>query len=165
MKSLIVGSSLVVCPYASVHFPFAFPDPARFHDTFPSDFIAEGADQTRGWFYTLVVLGTQLFGASPFKNCIVNGIVLAEDGKKMSKSKKNFPDPMTIVNTHGSDALRLYLVDSPVVRAESLRFLESGVKDIVTKVLLRLWNSIQFFQGQACYYTKSSTPDSRSMRI
>ena len=141
-------------PYASVHFPFACPDPARFHDTFPGDFIAEGLDQTRGWFYTLVVLGTQLFGVSPFKNCIVNGIVLAEDGKKMSKSKKNFPDPMTIVDKHGSDSLRLYLIDSPVVRAEPFRFLESGVKDVVTKVLLPLWNSFQFFQGQAALLQK-----------
>lgn len=139
-------------PYASAHYPFENKD--RFHESFPGDFIAEGLDQTRGWFYTLVVLGTHLFGCLPFKNCVVNGIVLAEDGKKMSKRHHNYPDPVKIMDQYGSDALRLYLINSPVVRAEPLRFKESGVKEIVAKVLLPLWNSYKFFEGQVALLKK-----------
>ena len=95
---------------------------------FPADFIAEGLDQTRGWFYTLMVLGTCLFDKSPYKNVIVNGLVLAEDGKKMSKRLKNYPDPTKMLDTYGADAIRLYMIYSPVVRAENLKFSENGVK-------------------------------------
>lgn len=139
-------------PYASGHYPFENQD--HFRASFPGDFIAEGLDQTRGWFYTLTVLGTHLFGCLPFKNCVVNGIVLAEDGKKMSKRLKNYPDPALIMNSYGSDALRLYLINSPVVRAEPLRFKEAGVKEIVSKVLLPLWNSYQFFDQQVALLKK-----------
>jgi isoleucyl-tRNA synthetase len=133
-------------PYASVHYPFENKE--IFEKAFPADFIAEGIDQTRGWFYTLVVLGTHLFGTAPFKNCIVNGIVLAEDGKKMSKRLKNYPDPNLIFEKYGADPLRLYLINSPVVRAEQLKFKEAGVKEVVTKVLLPLWNSFKFLDEQ-----------------
>ena len=92
----------------------------EFNKGFPANFIAEGLDQTRGWFYTLMVISTAVKGCAPFKNLIVNGIVLAEDGTKMSKSKKNYPDPMFITKAYGADACRLYLCNSPVVRAESL---------------------------------------------
>lgn len=139
-------------PYASAHYPFENVE--QFEKSFPGDFIAEGLDQTRGWFYTLTVLGTLLFGKLPMKNVVVNGIVLAEDGKKMSKRLKNYPDPMLIMNNYGSDALRLYLINSPVVRAETLRFKEAGVKEIVSKVLLPLWNSYQFFDQQAALLKK-----------
>lgn len=139
-------------PYASQHYPFENKD--KFEASFPGDFIAEGLDQTRGWFYTLLVLGTHLFGRSPFQNCVVNGIVLAEDGKKMSKRLKNYPDPSILMSKYGSDALRLYLINSPVVRAEPLRFKESGVKDVVAKVLLPLWNSYKFFEGQVALLKK-----------
>ncbi|KOS22806.1 Isoleucine--tRNA ligase [Escovopsis weberi] len=139
-------------PYASQHYPFENVE--KFKRSFPGDFIAEGLDQTRGWFYTLLVLGTHLFGTSPFKNCVVNGIVLAEDGKKMSKRLKNYPDPAIIMDKYGSDALRLYLINSPVVRAEPLRFKESGVKEVVQKVLLPLWNSYKFFEGQVALLKK-----------
>ncbi|RDA86626.1 hypothetical protein CP532_1053 [Ophiocordyceps camponoti-leonardi (nom. inval.)] len=139
-------------PYASQHYPFSNVD--KFKQTFPGDFIAEGLDQTRGWFYTLLVLGTHLFGCSPFKNCVVNGIVLAEDGKKMSKRLKNYPDPVLVMEKYGSDALRLYLINSPVVRAEPFRFKESGVKEVVQKVLLPLWNSFKFFEGQSALLRK-----------
>jgi isoleucyl-tRNA synthetase len=139
-------------PYASQHYPFENAD--TFEKAFPGDFIAEGLDQTRGWFYTLLVLGTHLFGKSPFKNCVVNGIVLAEDGKKMSKRLKNYPDPAIVMQKYGSDALRLYLINSPVVRAEPLRFKESGVKEVVQKVLLPLWNSYKFFEGQVALLKK-----------
>ncbi|KAL4869746.1 hypothetical protein BDV12DRAFT_71876 [Aspergillus spectabilis] len=144
-------------PYASQHYPFENKD--HFDNSFPGDFIAEGLDQTRGWFYTLTVLGTHLFGKLPFKNCVVNGIVLAEDGKKMSKRLKNYPDPSLIMDRYGSDALRLYLINSPVVRAEPLRFKESGVKEIVAKVLLPLWNSYKFFEGQAALFKKTEGID------
>ncbi|VDM00063.1 unnamed protein product [Schistocephalus solidus] len=116
-------------PYAQLHYPFENLD--RFKDGFPADFIAEGVDQTRGWFYTLLVLSTALFDKPPFKNLIVNGIVLASDGQKMSKRAKNYPDPMEVIAKHGADSLRLYLINSPVVRAQNLRFFESGVRDVV----------------------------------
>lgn len=144
-------------PYASKHYPFENKE--QFEAAFPADFIAEGLDQTRGWFYTLLVLGTHLFGVSPFKNCIVNGIVLAEDGKKMSKRLKNYPDPNLVMDQYGSDALRLYLINSPVVRAMPLRFKESGVKEIIAKVLLPLWNSYNFFDQQAQLLKKLTGAD------
>jgi len=144
-------------PYASQHYPFENRD--KFEASFPGDFIAEGLDQTRGWFYTLLVLGTHLFGKSPFQNCVVNGIVLAEDGKKMSKRLKNYPDPSIVMSKYGSDALRLYLINSPVVRAEPLRFKESGVKEVVAKVLLPLWNSYKFFEGQVALLKKIEDVD------
>lgn len=144
-------------PYASQHYPFENKE--QFDNSFPGDFIAEGLDQTRGWFYTLTVLGTHLFGKLPFKNCVVNGIVLAEDGKKMSKRLKNYPDPTLIMQRYGADALRLYMINSPVVRAEPLRFKESGVKEIIAKVLLPLWNSYKFFEGQAALFKKTQDVD------
>ena len=144
-------------PYAGSHYPFENKD--KLERSFPGDFIAEGLDQTRGWFYTLAVLGTHLKGVLPFKNCVVNGIVLAEDGKKMSKRLKNYPDPMVIMERYGSDALRLYLINSPVVRAEPLRFKESGVKEIVAKVLLPLWNSYRFFNDQVLLLKKVENID------
>lgn len=144
-------------PYASQHYPFENTE--KFEKAFPGDFIAEGLDQTRGWFYTLLVLGTHLFGVSPFKNCVVNGMVLAEDGKKMSKRLKNYPDPTFVMTKYGSDALRLYLINSPVVRAEPLRFKEAGVKDVIAKVLLPLWNSYKFFEGQVTLLKKVENID------
>ncbi|KAL6075343.1 hypothetical protein STEG23_005293, partial [Scotinomys teguina] len=130
-------------PYAQVHYPFE--SKREFEDAFPADFIAEGIDQTRGWFYTLLVLATALFGQPPFKNVIVNGLILASDGQKMSKRKKNYPDPVSIINKYGADALRLYLINSPVVRAENLRFKEEGVRDVLKDVLLPWYNAYRFF--------------------
>ncbi|XP_031424331.1 isoleucine--tRNA ligase, cytoplasmic [Clupea harengus] len=129
-------------PYAQAHYPFE--NRKEFEDTFPADFIAEGIDQTRGWFYTLLVLSTALFGRPPFKNVIVNGLVLASDGQKMSKRKKNYPDPSIIVQSYGADALRLYLINSPVVRAENLRFKEEGVRDVLKDVFLPWYNAYRF---------------------
>jgi isoleucyl-tRNA synthetase len=139
-------------PYASQHYPFENAD--KFKAGFPADFISEGLDQTRGWFYTLTVLGTHLFDVSPFKNCIVSGIVLASDGKKMSKRLKNYPDPNLVISKFGADALRLYLINSPVLRAEPLRFKEEGVKEVVSKVLLPWWNSFKFWEGQVALLKK-----------
>ncbi len=142
-------------PYAQEHFPF---DAAKQETkkgkksknvltpaSFPADFIAEGLDQTRGWFYTLTVLGVALFGEAPFKNVIVNGIVLAEDGRKMSKSLKNYPEPTQVVERHGADSVRFALMASPAVRAEDLRFSETVVEDALRNVLLPLWNAYNLF--------------------
>ena len=106
-------------PYAQIHYPFENTE--RFARRYPANFIAEGLDQTRGWFYTLVVLGSALFDEAPFQNCIVTGMILAEDGRKMSKSLKNYPDPSHVLDEFGADALRAYLINSPVVRADPLR--------------------------------------------
>jgi len=130
-------------PYAQLHYPFE--NKHVFETGFPADFIAEGLDQTRGWFYTLMVLSTALFGKPAFKNLIVNGLVKAEDGKKMSKSLKNYPDPQIVIDKHCADALRLYLINSPVVRAQELSFSEDGVGGIVKDVLLKWYNTLQFF--------------------
>jgi isoleucyl-tRNA synthetase len=120
-------------PYAQQHYPFSI-DEEKFQQGFPADFIAEGIDQTRGWFYTLMVLSTALFDKPAFKNLIVNGLVLAGDGQKMSKRKKNYPDPNLVISKYGADALRMYLINSPVVRAEDLKFQESGVLRVVKEV-------------------------------
>ncbi|XP_032667163.1 isoleucine--tRNA ligase, cytoplasmic [Odontomachus brunneus] len=129
-------------PYAQIHYPFEREE--DFHESFPADFIGEGIDQTRGWFYTLLVISTALFGKAPFKNLIANGLVLASDGQKMSKRKKNYPNPIEIVNKYGADALRLYLINSPVVRAENLRFKEEGVRDVIKDVFLPWYNAFRF---------------------
>ncbi|KAF7233346.1 hypothetical protein EG68_08663 [Paragonimus skrjabini miyazakii] len=129
-------------PYAQIHYPFE--NTKAFEEGFPADFIAEGIDQTRGWFYTLLVLSTALFDKPPFKHLIVNGIVLASDGQKMSKRLKNYPDPAEIMQKHGADALRLYLINSPVVRAQNLRFCESGVHEVVKDVFLPWYNALRF---------------------
>lgn len=134
-------------PYAQEHYPFANTE--SFLSRFPADFVAEGLDQTRGWFYTLLVLGVALFDSAPFKNVVVNGLVLAEDGKKMSKSLKNYPDPMEVINQYGADALRMYIINSPVVRAEPLRFRLAGVQNVVKDVLLPLFHATKFFLSNA----------------
>jgi isoleucyl-tRNA synthetase len=169
-------------PYAQSHYPFENID--RFEKSYPADFVSEGIDQTRGWFYTLLVLGTHLFDTAPWKNLIVTGLVLASyvpsiplllhyslerrndiakpsesmrgltvelthrDGKKMSKKLKNYPDPMDIVGKYGADCVRLFLLNSPVVRGENLRFREEGVRDILTNVILKWINSLNFYLGQ-----------------
>lgn len=132
-------------PYASKHYPFE--DVNNFK--FPAEFIAEWLDQTRGWFYTLLILGTALFDNTPFLNVIVNWIVLAEDGRKMSKSEKNYPDPSLIFDKYGADAMRFYLMNSPVVEAQDFRFAENWVEEVVKKVILPLWNTYYFFTTYA----------------
>ncbi len=130
-------------PYAQLHYPFENEE--KFKDNFPGEFIAEGLDQTRGWFYTLHVLANALFKKPAFKNVIVNGIVLAEDGQKMSKRLKNYPDPHDILDNYGADALRFYLMNSPVVKADDMRFSEKGVSDVVRNLILPVWNAYSFF--------------------
>lgn len=129
-------------PYAQCHYPFENKE--LFETTFPADFVAEGLDQTRGWFYTLMVLSTALFDKPAFKNLVCNGLVLAADGKKMSKSLRNYPPPEDIIHEYGADALRLYLVNSPVVRAEPLRFQRDGVFAVVKDLFLKWYNAYRF---------------------
>merc|ERR1712241_327713 len=114
---------------------------------------------TRGWFYTLLILSTALFDKPPFKNLIVNGLVLASDGQKMSKSKKNYPDPMVVVDKFGADAVRLYLINSPVVKAENLRFKEVGVQGILRDVFLPWYNAYRFLFQNIESFEKSEGVD------
>lgn len=134
-------------PYAQEHYPFENKE--KLEKSFPADFIAEGLDQTRGWFYTLTVLSSALFQKPAFKNCIVNGIVLAEDGRKMSKRLKNYPDPAEIFNKYGADALRLYLMQSPALHGEELRFSEKNLVELMRAVMIPLWNAYGFFASYA----------------
>jgi isoleucyl-tRNA synthetase len=149
-------------PYAQQHYPFEQAD-ALAH-VFPAQFIAEGLDQTRGWFYYLLLLGVLLFDRAPYENVVVNGMVLAEDGKKMSKRLKNYPDPTHVLDTYGADAIRLYMIHSPVVRAENLRFSEHGVKQILRDLLIPWWNAYSFFVTYATvdgfYEETLAAPDS-----
>ncbi|KKP59587.1 MAG: Isoleucine-tRNA ligase [Candidatus Magasanikbacteria bacterium GW2011_GWC2_34_16] len=142
-------------PYGQMHYPFE--NKTKFEAGFPAEFIAEGQDQTRGWFYTLHILATALTsGKKPiiptkhsvpaFRNVIVNGIVLAEDGKKMSKRLKNYPEPDIVLEKYGADAMRYYLVTSPVMAAEGLNFSEIGVREVYSKLINTLWNVVTFYE-------------------
>lgn len=144
-------------PFASQHYPFERKE--VFEKAFPANFISEGLDQTRGWFYTLTVLGTYLFNTAPYQNVIVSGIVLAADGKKMSKRLKNYPDPNDVLVKYGADALRLYMINSPVLRAETLKFKEEGVREIVSSVLLPWYNSFKFMKDAADVFKKENGED------
>lgn len=137
-------------PYAQNHYPFENQE--LFKEIFPADFIAEGLDQTRGWFYTLTILAAALFDKPAFKNVIVNGIVLAEDGTKMSKRLRNYPDPSLVIHRFGADAIRLYMMHSPAVRADDLCFSEAGVELVLRQVMLPLWNAYSFFITYARIY-------------
>ncbi len=145
-------------PYGQMHYPFE--NKAKFESGFPAEFIAEGQDQTRGWFYTLHVLATALTlgkdasikkpkSLPAFKNVIVNGIVLAEDGKKMSKRLKNYPEPDLILEKYGADAMRYFLLTSPVMAAENLNFTELGVREVYNKLINTLWNVVEFYKMYA----------------
>lgn len=130
-------------PYAQVHYPFR--DKKHFEEHFPADFICEGLDQTRGWFYTLTILAAALFDKPAFDACVVNGLILAPDGKKMSKSLRNYTDPVKVMNEFGADALRLFLMHSPVTRADDLCYSDEGVRDVVKSIMLPLWSAYGFF--------------------
>lgn len=135
-------------PYAQNHYPFENLDTFNAEEGrgFPAQFIAEGLDQTRGWFYSLIVLGVALFGKSPYQNVIVNGLVLAEDGKKMSKKLQNYPDPVELANRVGVDAMRFYMLSSPIMRGEDLNFSEKGVLELQRKNLGRLHNVLAMYE-------------------
>lgn len=134
-------------PYAQMHYPFEGSE--RFEKIFPADFVAEGLDQTRGWFYTLNVLSNALFGKPAFKNVIVNGVILDENGKKMSKRHRNYTPPDELIAKYGADSVRLYMLNSPLMRAEDLIFSDQGVKDITRSVILPLWNAYSFLSTYA----------------
>lgn len=130
-------------PFAVHHYPFENKD--ALEKRIPADFIAEGQDQVSKWFYYQHVISGGVFEKPAFKNVLVNGIVLAEDGKKMSKRLKNYPDPNMVIDQYGADATRLYLLSSPVVRAENLNFAEAGVAELSRKVIGRLVNVYDFY--------------------
>ena len=130
-------------PYAQLHYPFENQD--VFEKGFPAEFIAEGIDQTRAWFYYLHVIAANIKNSIAFENVVVNGIVLAEDGKKMSKRLNNYPDPADIFQKYGADPLRYYLLTSPVMQAENLNFKEADVAELVRGMFRMLWNSYSFF--------------------
>ena len=139
-------------PFAQVHYPFENRE--WFDAHYPGDFIVEYIGQTRGWFYTLHVLATALFDRPSFTTCVSHGIVLGDDGMKMSKSRQNYPDPMTVFDTHGSDAMRWYLLSSPILRGTDLAVTEDGIRDTVRHVLLPIWNTWYFL---ALYATAEQT--------
>ncbi|HYJ08693.1 MAG TPA: isoleucine--tRNA ligase, partial [Polyangiaceae bacterium] len=158
-------------PYAQNHYPFDKSKIEYVEHNLPADFIAEGLDQTRGWFYTLHVLATALFGRPAFKNVIVNGMILAADGKKMSKRLKNYPDPNDVMENYGADALRAYLIDSAVVRAEPMKFGKNAsdtsgecVKETVRLVVLPLWNAYVFLTTYAVADGWSPTREDLQLR-
>ncbi|WP_432979124.1 isoleucine--tRNA ligase [Dactylosporangium sp. CA-233914] len=130
-------------PFAQVHYPFENADWFEHH--YPGDFIVEYIGQARGWFYTMHVLATALFDRPAFRNCVSHGILLGEDGRKMSKSLRNYPDVYRIFDAYGSDAMRWFLVSSPVLRGGDMPVTETGIRDAVRQVLLPLWNVWYFF--------------------
>ena len=130
-------------PFAQVHYPFENRE--WFEEHFPADFIVEYINQTRGWFYTLHVLATALFDRPAFENVICHGILLAEDGTKLSKKLRNYTEPSVVFDNQGSDALRWYLMSSTIMRGGDLRISDSGIDDVVRQVLLPIWNAYGFF--------------------
>jgi isoleucyl-tRNA synthetase len=134
-------------PYGQAHYPFE--NKAWFEDNFPADFIVEYTGQIRGWFYTLVVLSTALFDRPPFKNAVVHGVTLGDDGRKMSKRLRNYPDPEEIADEYGADTLRLYLMDHPVLDARDSRIEREGVVQVYRRFTLPLWNAFSFFTRYA----------------
>lgn len=148
-------------PYAQVHYPFENKD--WFKDNFPAEFIAEGVDQTRAWFYYLHIIATAIMGKPAFKNVIANGIVLAQDGKKMSKRLKNYPEPDLIIDQYGADAMRYYLLTSPVMAAETLNFSESGVKEALQKNIMLIGNVLSFYLMYKNEDSGSKIPNSKNI--
>lgn len=161
-------------PYASRGFPFA-PEfqgfasdaerDAHFLRTFPADFVAEGLDQTRGWFYTLLILSTALFDAPPALHCVVNGLVLAENGQKMSKRLRNYPPVDEVFAEYGADAVRLYLANSPAVRAQDLRFRKDGVRDVVKDIFIPWYNAFRFLLQNTERYAQAAGAPFATYRV
>ncbi|MBI5071791.1 isoleucine--tRNA ligase [Candidatus Falkowbacteria bacterium] len=142
-------------PYAQMHYPFE--NKKKFEENFPAKFIAEGVDQTRCWFYYLHVLSTAIMNDVAFLNVIANGIVLAESGQKMSKRLKNYPDPTEVIDRYGADALRYYLLTSPVMKADTLNFSVKGVDEMFKKLIMILWNVFSFYEMYAADEIKPVT--------
>ncbi|MEU7872701.1 isoleucine--tRNA ligase [Dactylosporangium sp. NPDC049140] len=150
-------------PFAQVHYPFE--NAGWFEHHYPGDFIVEYIGQTRGWFYTMHVLATALFDRPAFRSCVSHGILLGEDGRKMSKSLRNYPDVYRVFDEYGSDAMRWFLVSSPVLRGGDMPVTETGIRDSVRHVLLPLWNVYYFFSlyANAEGYTARARTDSADL--
>ncbi|HWI43720.1 MAG TPA: isoleucine--tRNA ligase [Nocardioides sp.] len=147
--------------FGQVHYPFE--NKQWFEEHFPADFIVEYIGQTRGWFYTLHILATALFDKPAFSSCISHGIVLGSDGNKMSKSLRNYPDVSEVFDRDGADAMRWFLMASPILRGGNLVVTEQGIRDAVRQVMLPLWNSWFFFALYANaeqYEAKVGSPES-----
>ncbi|MEN9852215.1 MAG: hypothetical protein RI996_158 [Candidatus Parcubacteria bacterium] len=147
-------------PFAQLHYPFEHKETFKKH--FPADFIAEGLDQTRGWFYSLLNMSVGLFETTPYKHVIVNGLTMAADGQKMSKSKSNYTDPMVLVEKYGADSLRFALINSPLVRGENTLFPDSLVDEVSKKVVQKLENVYSFYQ---MYQSQDIAPSSSSQHV
>jgi len=150
-------------PFAQVHYPFENRE--WFENHYPGDFIVEYIGQTRGWFYTLHVLATALFDRPSFASCVSHGIVLGDDGAKMSKSLRNYPDPMAVFDSHGADAMRWYLLSSPILRGGDFSVTEVGMRDTVRQVLLPMWNSWYFLSLYANAENKSGSVRTDSTNV
>ena len=150
-------------PFAQVHYPFENRE--WFENHYPGDFIVEYIGQTRGWFYTLHVLATALFDRPSFASCVSHGIVLGDDGAKMSKSLRNYPDPMAVFDSHGADAMRWYLLSSPILRGGDFSVTEVGMRDTVRQVLLPMWNSWYFLSLYAVAENKSGSVRTDSTNV
>ena len=136
-------------PFAKLHYPFENRDLIDKKIKFPASYIAEGDDQVRLWFYTMHVLGVGLFGEVPYENVVVNGMMTAKDGEKLSKSKKNFPPMDEVLGTFGADVLRLFILNSPIVQAETARFYEEALDEVRKNFSIILWNSLRYFTTYA----------------
>lgn len=147
-------------PFAAEHYPFENKE--KTEARLPADFVAEYIAQTRTWFYYMHVLSTVLFGQIPFRNVVTTGNVLAEDGQKMSKSKGNFPDPWLVFDRYGVDALRFYLLSSPLLKAEDLSFSETGLAEVSRRVISRLRNVLAFYELYADQTAEAIIPEGRS---
>jgi len=150
-------------PFAQVHYPFENQEWFEQHN--PGDFIVEYIGQTRGWFYTLHVLATALFDRPAFSTCVSHGIVLGADGQKMSKSLRNYPDPMGVFDSYGADAMRWYLLSSSILRGSDFAVTEEGIRDTVRQVMLPLWNSWYFLSLYANAEGKSGKVDYSSDNV
>ncbi len=150
-------------PFAQVHYPFENRD--WFESHYPGDFIVEYINQTRGWFYTLHVLATALFDRPAFKNCVSHGILLGDDGQKMSKSLRNYPDPWNVFETYGADAMRWSLLSAAVLRGGDSPVSESGIRESIRQVILPLWNSWYFLTLYANAENKSGVFDTSSTNV
>ncbi|MDP2860549.1 MAG: class I tRNA ligase family protein, partial [bacterium] len=151
-------------PYGERHYPFENKE--DFEKGFPADYISEYSGQVRAWFYVLHVLSGALFGSSCFKNVVVSGVIMGTDGRKMSKSFNNFPDPKKIIETYGGDALRLYLMGSPTMAGQDMNVSEEAIREQAKNILLILWNCYNFFVTHASLKTVNSeqlTVNSRNL--
>lgn len=144
-------------PFAARHYPFE--NKAEFEKTYPAQFVSEYIAQTRAWFYTMHVMSVGIFGKPSFENVLTTGTILAEDGSKMSKSKKNYPDPMVLIDKYGVDSLRLYLMSSTVMKSENLNFSEKEVADLRRKVFVIWWNVLSFYKTFANQDVPLSRPE------